>query len=164
MFGLKITSSGEEGQDDGDSPPSPRTPSRRAQLKRKRGKEFQAVQRKRPRRPPSDVVTDDDDDQNEKKQRMGNKAKHDFMLDPTRKYCSGKLREVLVPIFVQFANAPQASDGQGREESTIELDEVQRKKAEEDGAAYVLDLEQCLFETYGELDKRGHKAAAAKYK
>jgi hypothetical protein len=165
FFLFQITSSDEEGDDD---PPSPRAPSRRAQLKRKRGKETHSVQRKRLRKPSSEVETDDDHDLDERQKKGGNKkskTKHDSILDPTRKYCLGKLREVLLPIFVQFANFPQASDGQRPEDATMsELDEEHKKKAEENGAVYVQDLEQCLFEIYGELDKHGHKTAVGKYK
>ena len=72
---------------------------------------------------------------------------------------------MLLPIFVQFANTPQASDGERPEDaSTTELDEEHKKKAEEQGCVYVQDLEQCLFEIYGEPDKYGHKTAAGKYK
>ena len=137
-------------------------------MKRKRGKEAQIVQRKRLRKPSSEVRTDDDLDQDERQRKKGNnksKTKHDSVLDPTRKYCLGKLREVLLPIFVQFANTSQASNGERLEDaSTIELDEEHKNKVEERGGVYVQDLEQCLFEIYGEPDKFSHKTAAGKYK
>ena len=153
--------------DGDDEPLSPRAPSRRAQLKRKRGREAHNVQRKRPRKPSSETGSDDDAQQDERQRKKGGnkKNKHDSVLDPTRKYCLGKLREVLLPIFVQFASAPQGSDSERPEDTaSSELDEEHKKKAEEQGAAYVQDLEQCLFEIYGEVDKHGHKTAAGKYK
>lgn len=114
------------------------------------------------------METDDGRDQDKRQRKKGNnksKTKHDSILDPTRKYCLGKLREVLLPIFVQFANIPQASDGERQEETTTtELDEGYKNKVEEQGVVYVQDLEQCLFEIYGEPDKDGHKTAAGKYK
>jgi hypothetical protein len=137
-------------------------------LKRKRGKEAHIVQRKRLRKPSSDVGTDDELDQDERQRKKGNdksKAKDDFVLDPTRKYCLGKLREVLLPIFVQFANISQVSDGERSEDAlTTEFDEERKKMAEEQGGVYVQDLEQCLFEIFGEPDKYGHKTAGGKYK
>ena len=170
FLSFQITSSDEEDDDDidDDEPPSPRVPSRRAQLKRKREKETHNVQRKRLRKPSSEVGTEDDHDQDERQRRRGNnkgKTRRESILDPTRKYCLGKLREVLLPIFVQFANTSQASDGERPEDATAsELDEERKKKAEVHGAVYVQDLEQCLFEIYGELDKHGHKTAVGKYK
>ncbi|KAF8586036.1 hypothetical protein K439DRAFT_1001449 [Ramaria rubella] len=163
----RITSSDEEDINDDDEVPSPRASARRTQLKRKR-RESNVVQRKRPRKPSSEIATDDDPDRDERQRKKSSnktKGKHDSVLDPTRKYCLGKLRDVLLPIFVQFANTPSTSSEERPEETSItELDEEQKKKAEEHGATYVQDLEQCLFEIYGEPDKHGDKTAVGKYK
>ncbi|KAF8507951.1 hypothetical protein BU17DRAFT_70975 [Hysterangium stoloniferum] len=166
----RITSSDEEEADE-DGGDSPGVSIRRAQLKRKRGKEAQ-IQRKRPKKPTSEIDDNDDIDSGigggklRKKVAHKGNTKHDSSMDATRKYCLGKLRDVLLPIFVQFTKTVEVSSNNQPEcvEQKLELDDAEKQKAEQSGVVYVQELEQCLFETYGEPDKQGHKTAGGKYK
>jgi hypothetical protein len=76
---------------------------------------------------------------------------------------------------VQFAKTIEVSGGNQPEgvDQKASLDDEEKQegsldeeeqKAEESGVVYVQELEQCLFETYGEPDKQGHKTAGGKYK
>lgn len=178
-------------------------------LKRKRGKESNTIQQrtKRVRKPTSEIVSSDDDNDNSpivpstvtatRKKTNNNRRdststrKNDKDgggddLDPARKYCLGKLREVLVPIFVQFTRpdaveepkpkpesvprAAEAGEGDNNEEAKEAtpaapgLDEEEKKKVEQMAVEYTQELERCLYEIYGELDRMGNKTVGTKYK
>lgn len=79
--------------------------------------------------------------------------------DATRKYCIGKLADVLVPVFKRHP----VVEG-GVEKAPEELDEEETAFVEERARAYAAELERCVFETYAEPDKFGKASAAGKYK
>lgn len=88
--------------------------------------------------------------------------------DPVRKYCLGKLKGIVVLIFLGHQKDVAESDNatgpplnpQGDEVS----DEVRKTEAEGKAAAFTGELEQCVFEVASELDKKGRKIAGPKYK
>jgi hypothetical protein len=75
------------------------------------------------------------------------------LSDPVRKYCYGKLLEVLEPIFLEYRS--------------VELEgnvEISDDAAKEVAAKYVAQLENAVFSHYSEPDKKGMRAAGPKYK
>ncbi|KZV94564.1 hypothetical protein EXIGLDRAFT_572266, partial [Exidia glandulosa HHB12029] len=80
--------------------------------------------------------------------------------DPTRKYCTGKLLEVLEPIFNDYHDwKDETAPPKNRE-----LSPEEKERARQAAANFVQDLEHELFEHYSEPDKLGHPAASGKYK
>lgn len=73
------------------------------------------------------------------------------LSDPVRKYCFGKLQEVIEPIFVEYKTL---EDGTERSE----------EEAKSAASTFNRDLENAVFEHYSEPDKKGNRAALAKYK
>lgn len=107
----------------------------------------------------SDVGSDNDIIGEARKKSKSNTDTSD--MDPTRKYCLDACREVLLPIFVQFAKVSNSeADAANADEPT----EDEKKAAEHITATYVRDLEMCLYDLYGEIDKQGHKVPGAKYR
>jgi len=88
--------------------------------------------------------------------------------DPTRKYCLGKFVEMLVPIFLKYPYVPSESEqgagGAVVEKSSEELSDEERARLEESAKIYADELEQCLYDTYSESDKKGRRSAGSKYK
>ncbi|KAG8899364.1 hypothetical protein FRB99_006764, partial [Tulasnella sp. 403] len=93
--------------------------------------------------------------------------------DPTRKYCLGKLKEVVTPIFVQYYTtsvtsnsdpSPEAEKQEGKGEDTVGDSVDGRAEAEGKASTFVDELELCVFEANAELDKRGKKYAGPRYK
>lgn len=91
--------------------------------------------------------------------------------DPVRKYCLGKLQEVISAIFTEFANtivpenAESTTDSQ--EVSSVQkelLTEEELKAATDKAASYVSELEENLYNKYSEPDKDGKPSAGGKYK
>lgn len=83
-----------------------------------------------------------------------------------RKYCLGKLRDVVTPIFEQYYTslAAETSDESTATTSVPTLTEEQREEVKAKVSAFVTDLEKCIFETYSELDKKLRKVTGPKYK
>jgi hypothetical protein len=91
--------------------------------------------------------------------------------DPTRKYCLGKLKEIIVPIFRQYAVAappsPSKVDADGdtlfvdAAKDVVAMDEAE---AEAKATTFTDELEQCVYTYYSEPDKKGNKSAGPKYK
>ncbi|KAH7105803.1 hypothetical protein BKA62DRAFT_688013 [Auriculariales sp. MPI-PUGE-AT-0066] len=78
--------------------------------------------------------------------------------DPTRKYCAGKLKDLLEPIFLLYYGWTDATEPPNdRVPETDEGKEMSTKLAEQ----YVQDLERELFEHYAEP---GSRIAGGKYK
>jgi hypothetical protein len=73
------------------------------------------------------------------------------LSDPVRKYCYGKLHEVIEPIFLEY----RASEGEN---------EATDEEAKSLAAKYVTELENAVFKQNSEPDKKGKPSAAAKYK
>ncbi|KAG8877588.1 hypothetical protein FRB98_006623 [Tulasnella sp. 332] len=86
--------------------------------------------------------------------------------DPVRKYCLGKLRDIVTPIFL--ARQKDAVDAETTTEVTSEPepqdDESQKTEAGKKAAIFTQELEQCVFEIFAEPDKKGRKTAGPKYK
>ena len=70
------------------------------------------------------------------------------LTDPVRKYCLGKLLEVVEPIYFEYRKDPASTD-----------DDVK-----EAAARYVSRLEKALYDAFCEPDKNGRNSAAGKYK
>lgn len=71
------------------------------------------------------------------------------LSDPVRKYCYGKLYEVIEPIFIQY-------HGEGEES----LEAASKSLASQ----FVTELENTVYNQYSEPDKKGIRSAGAKYK
>ncbi|KDQ19428.1 hypothetical protein BOTBODRAFT_439248 [Botryobasidium botryosum FD-172 SS1] len=71
--------------------------------------------------------------------------------NPARKYCLGKLRDVVFPIFEQYYSTEESGD-----ERKANLEQLVGK--------YATDLEMSLFSGYSEPDKAGKAAVGVKYK
>lgn len=92
--------------------------------------------------------------------------------DPVRKYCLGKLEEVIRPIFLEYAvteDRNEEGSSSHPEQSSVaqtpkELSEDEKTQSEHDASAFVAELEKCIFQTYSEQDKNGHPSAGGKYK
>ncbi|KAG9313051.1 hypothetical protein JVU11DRAFT_6491 [Chiua virens] len=83
--------------------------------------------------------------------------------DPARKYCLGKLREMLHPVFLRY---PHKGDefGDKIELKAEDLTDEDKQRLQNAADAFALELEQCLFELYSEPDKHGKQGVGAKYK
>lgn len=106
-------------------------------------------------------MSDDEEEKPFRRLKKGSeqpKDQSDSPRDAIRKYCLTKLQEILKPIFLQFAKRGDTST------EVMELDEEEERVCEEKTISYCQELEKCLYETYGEIDKNGHKAAVGKYK
>lgn len=75
------------------------------------------------------------------------------LSDPVRKYCYGKLLEVMEPIFLEHHSVEPESDAKPSEEVAKEM-----------AANYVTQLENTVFDHYWEPDKKGARSAGPKYK
>lgn len=73
------------------------------------------------------------------------------LSDPVRKYCYGKLHEVIEPIFLEY----RTMEGENKVS-----DEVAKSLA----AKYTAELEDAVFKQYSEPDKKGKPSAGTKYK
>lgn len=80
--------------------------------------------------------------------------------DPARKYCLAKYEEIFVKIFLRY---PHERNGQEMEDKE-ELNDEKKSILQAEGKKFALELEQCVFEVYGERDKDGSLAALGKYK
>lgn len=88
--------------------------------------------------------------------------------DAARKYCSTKLQEIFVDIFLNYPVLEEPSEDQDelvvmkkREDLTPE----EKEKLEEKGRRFATELEECVFDTYSEPDpKTGHHIVGMKYK
>lgn len=105
--------------------------------------------------------------------------------DPVRKYCLSKMEEVLKSIFLEnlAVEKPKATESGGdagadasdtngeagpsaqplKQEESCDNDE-RRAALEEKASAFVVELEQCMFDAYAEPDKNGNPHASGKYK
>lgn len=90
--------------------------------------------------------------------------------DPARKYCLTKLQETFGMIFLKYPFFPAAlGEGEAHQEELVEkteeLTEEEKTAMEEKAKKYATELEECIFETYSEVDaKSGKNAVAMKYK
>ena len=87
--------------------------------------------------------------------------------DPVRKYCLGKLKEVIQAIFVEFATIGiQSKDDNAEAPSNLNksMPDEDKQVAVDKATEYVSDLEANLFEKYSEPDKNGKASAGGKYK
>lgn len=86
--------------------------------------------------------------------------------DPVRKYCLGKLQDIVTPIF--FTRQKDAVDaetaGEAVSASEPQDEEARKKEAEGKAGAFTQKLEHCVFELFSEPDKKGRKTAGPKYK
>lgn len=97
--------------------------------------------------------------------------------DPIRKYCLGKLKEVILPIFRQYLTppvpaptSPPPAEATEANEDTLFVDAgkdvvaVDETEIEAKATAFVDELEQCVFTYFSEPDRKGNKSAGPKYK
>jgi len=75
------------------------------------------------------------------------------LSDPVRKYCHGKLLEIIEPIFLEYHPVEPEGETEVSDEATKQV-----------AANYVAQLENAVFDQYSELDKKGVRSAGAKYK
>lgn len=85
--------------------------------------------------------------------------------DPARKYCLAKLRDMLRPVFFRYPHA-DADDGSGNKVDLKpdSLADEDRQRLQDAADNFSSQLEQCLFDLYGELDKYGNQGVGPKYK
>lgn len=83
--------------------------------------------------------------------------------DPARKYCLGKLQVVFRDIFLRYPYVPVA-DGDSTLKKSEDLTEEETSKVLERSQVFAADLEESVYDTYGEPDKDGDKHAGPKYK
>lgn len=93
----------------------------------------------------------------------------DPLLDPVRKYCHGKLLEIITPMFLEFAPSTtkvDAVEGEAEQQAQQDATDEQARVAAttEHAARYVGELERAMFEGYAEPDKKGKTIAGPKYK
>ncbi|TDL23603.1 hypothetical protein BD410DRAFT_786842 [Rickenella mellea] len=90
--------------------------------------------------------------------------------DPMRKYCLGKLDEVIRAIFLEYPVVKRSDAGDGGEDNEHHMTEPstltddEKQEVEHKASAFVAELEECLFNTYSEPDKLGRQSAGGKYK
>jgi len=75
------------------------------------------------------------------------------LSDPVRKYCYGKLLEVMEPIFLE--HRPTELD------SAVDISDDAAKQL---AATYAVELENAVFDHYSEPDKKGIRSPGPKYK
>ncbi|KAG9032082.1 hypothetical protein FRB95_001943 [Tulasnella sp. JGI-2019a] len=81
--------------------------------------------------------------------------------DPVRKFCLGKLQDVVTSIFFKAVVEPDAGTDAS---SDPQNEELKKTEAQEKAHPFAQELEQCVFEIFSELDKKGRKTAGPKYK
>lgn len=90
--------------------------------------------------------------------------------DAARKYCSTKLQEIFVDIFLNYPVLEEPSEDQESDELVVmkkreDLTPEEKEKLEEKGRRFATELEECVFDTYSEPDpKTGHHIVGMKYK
>ncbi|KAI0084453.1 transcription factor S-II, central domain-containing protein [Irpex rosettiformis] len=86
--------------------------------------------------------------------------------DAARKYCSTKLQDIFVDIFLNYPVLQEPAEDElivmkKREDLTPE----EKQTLEEKGRRFATELEECVFNTYSEPDtKTGHPVVGMKYK
>lgn len=85
--------------------------------------------------------------------------------DAARKYCLGKLQEMFLPVFLRYPSA-DAPDGSGNkiELKPEDLDDAGKERLENGAKTFASELEQSIFDIYGEADKHGKLGVGPKYK
>ncbi|KAI0705185.1 transcription factor S-II, central domain-containing protein, partial [Cytidiella melzeri] len=90
--------------------------------------------------------------------------------DAARKYCSMKLQETFVDIFLRYPVLHDPAEEEAEEElvvmkKTEDLTEEEKEKLEGKARRFATELEECVFATYAEPDaKTGHHGVGMKYK
>ncbi|KAF8141535.1 hypothetical protein EV363DRAFT_1425646 [Boletus edulis] len=85
--------------------------------------------------------------------------------DPARKYCLGKLRDMFRPVFIRYPHADTAdASGNKVDLKAEDLTDEDKQRLQNEADVFASELEQCLFELYGEPDKHGKQGVGPKYK
>ena len=89
--------------------------------------------------------------------------------DPTRKYCLGKLEEILIDVFLRYPHVPLSNEEGGQtmkrlEKQAAELTDEEKTLIAERTNRFATELEQCIYDIYCEPDKQGELHAGGKYK
>lgn len=90
--------------------------------------------------------------------------------DPVRKYCLGKLDEVIRAIFLEYPLVKSKDAVENDREIEVKggegavLTDEEKQTVEQNASAFVAELEECLYHTYSETDKGGRPTAGGKYK
>lgn len=69
------------------------------------------------------------------------------------------------PVFLRYPQA-EADDGSGNKVGlkAEDLTDEDKQRLQDEADAFASELEQCLFELYGEPDKHGKQGVGPKYK
>lgn len=89
--------------------------------------------------------------------------------DPTRKYCLGKLEEILIDVFLRYPHVPLSNEEGGQtmkriDKQAAELTDEEKTLISEQTHRFATELEQCIYDIYSEPDKQGESHAGGKYK
>ncbi|KAF8630111.1 hypothetical protein AX15_003072 [Amanita polypyramis BW_CC] len=92
--------------------------------------------------------------------------------DPTRRYCLGKLEEILRDVFLRYPHVPTPKEEAIEENQDVKRIEKKLEEISDEEKAHILErangfateLEQCIYDIYCEPDKQGEVHAGAKYK
>jgi hypothetical protein len=84
--------------------------------------------------------------------------------DPARKYCLGKLQEMFRPVFLKYHAGVDDGSGNNVELKTVDFSDEDKQRLENDANVFASELEECIFDIYGEPDKHGKQGVGPKYK
>ena len=93
--------------------------------------------------------------------------------DPTRRYCLGKLGEILNDVFLRYPHVLAPKEEEIEEERQVvkrvekkpeELSDEEKAHILEQANGFATGLEQCIYDIYCEPDKQGESHAGGKYK
>ncbi|KDQ61735.1 hypothetical protein JAAARDRAFT_520263 [Jaapia argillacea MUCL 33604] len=86
------------------------------------------------------------------------------VADPTRKYCLGKLEEIICQIFVRYPYALNEEQNDETLKKPEELQSEEKDAVEVKAKEFAAELEQCMYDNESEHDKQGNQSAGSKYK
>ena len=91
--------------------------------------------------------------------------------DPTRRYCLGKLEEILRDVFGRYPHVPLTDEAEEEgqavklvEKTRADLTDKEKTQISEQANRFATELEQCIYDIYSEPDKQGEPHAGSKYK
>jgi hypothetical protein len=91
--------------------------------------------------------------------------------DPTRRYCLGKLEDILRDVFIRYPHVPLTDEAEEEgqavklvEKARAELTDKEKIQLSEQANRFATELEQCIYDIYSEPDKQGEPHAGGKYK
>ncbi|KAK2463520.1 hypothetical protein APHAL10511_004271 [Amanita phalloides] len=91
--------------------------------------------------------------------------------DPTRRYCLGKLEEILRDVFLRYPHVPVLNEVEGEQQVAKRVEKnpetiTDEEKAQvlEQAGRFATELEECAYDIYSEPDKQGEAHAGGRYK